>query len=232
MAKIKSQNDQRRYATFKDQHGRKWGAVVEKETGDPVGGIMPQFEAPWMPPPHIVRVVPGETGVVEIHYDELVREIREAHGHFLDQARNIAVLMYGEGAAQALETMPRELRHMVGDPPAPVEPVQAAKAGNKYVLGFSTQMPAWAEKFFGKEARIARQELEPDFPDAEDEVTEETLGNAIEGNVIEGNIIDDFEATNPLEGLNDEFDPDAVGGTRVPVGAGKRGAKRRTARED
>jgi hypothetical protein len=221
MPKIKSQADQRRHTTFRDQHGRKYSAVTEKETGDPVGAISPvDWAAPLLVPQKYLKAVPGEAGVLAIDYDEWIVDCVDAKQRYDDTARNYAVAMYGEQAAAVIENPTPELTQLVGPAPFPVELVQAAKAGNRWILGFADKVPGWVTSAFQKalepadrRARAIATGTITDFYDEPDD--------------------DEVLAGTPGSRLDDQFDPDATGGKRVPVGkVGKGGGKTKTRHQE
>ncbi len=158
--KVKSQADKRRYETFRDQHGRFWGANIEIETGDPCEVLSPQgwtapSEPSWakglfMPPEDVVKMVPraerAKKGYqVFVNYSLWLekwdtRDI-DYHKKMADYARG----MNKTGAvniAGLLKNPTPDLLRQVGQPPFPPrEFIQAMSANNKWVLGQSTAIP-------------------------------------------------------------------------------------------
>lgn len=178
-----SQPDNRRFTRFRDQHGRLWEGSIELDTGHPTGPLKPVgWRAPLMPPQKYFEFPRLSDGTFTINYARWISDREKAKEDFERRKINNAKLMYGEQAGEMLKKMPPELLNAVGSPPDPVEPVLAASAGNKWVLGLSPNKPEWAEAFFtGDEETTKRNnrratdlladldQIRDQFPDAEDD---------------------------------------------------------------
>lgn len=168
MPKKRNQAEERRYSTFTDQHGRKWGAVVDKSTGQPVGVIEPKFEAPFMPHQSFFVFDPNEPTFV-IDYDAMIESRRARLKEWEDAGYTFALAEYGDKAVEVMANPTPALLRYVGPKPDPHEIPEAAKAGNKWVLGFHPTMPSWAEKYLPT-LRPSLPDTSLDaYPDAEDE---------------------------------------------------------------
>lgn len=161
MAKTyKDQADNRLYETFRDQHGRFWGANIEISTGDPCDVLKPQFLAPiqpewakgiFTPPEDVVGMVPRAQRArlgysVAIDY---VKWLEKHEARQLDYDKKIADFARGmnkemtSAEVGALIANPTQdlLRH-VGRPPFPPrEFILAMAANNKWALGQFNGVP-------------------------------------------------------------------------------------------
>lgn len=148
------QQKRRRYTKFRDQHDRRWGGEIEKESGDPCYELQPEgWSAPIMPPSPYVRVVRLEMGLVEIAYDEWITDLTNRRQEWRDQVETYCHGMYGEKAGEILDAersgggLPPSLLRLVGPPPLSDGPVKACKAENRWALGFSDKRPPWADEY-------------------------------------------------------------------------------------
>lgn len=131
----------RRHQVAFDQHGRKWSFWVDKKTGFSCTTPSPQFRAPWYPPSDIIRIDPETPGAVKIDYDPLLLQRREAHAAFrrlmIQAANHFNVPNWNPDR----DAPTAQMKNDIGNPPLPIEPVLAAKAGNKFVLGLRPYQP-------------------------------------------------------------------------------------------
>ena len=155
MAKGKAdQSLERRYQRWKDQHGRRWGGNIEISTGHPVGQLEPQFTAPLLPPAKYVRFDDENHGLV-IEYDPWIADLTRAKREYVEKGRRYGFEKYG-GLFDPNKPFTEEVLLHVGPPPLPVEPVLAAKQGNRWVLGMlgpNGEVPVMPDKlapFFTK----------------------------------------------------------------------------------
>ena len=161
-----SQMHQRRHGRWTDQHGRKWWAQVEIKTGEPCDRLHADgWHAPLMPPPKYLKVDLENPGTVAVRYEAWVHDLKVANKEWVKKANVIGMELYKDqydpdapySAAVLLKAGPR---------PHAVEPVLAAKQGNKWVLGLlgpdgeTPKMPAKLAQFFVKPV-----EYEPTFED-------------------------------------------------------------------
>lgn len=165
-----SQAKQRRSGTiFRDQHGRRYHAVVELKTGHPTGLIEPLFTAPLMPPQMYLSVGTNAERPYDlrIDYDRWIQDLRTAADDYITEARQLARKMYRD-RYNAADPLTEEVVDIIGPRPQHVEPVIAAKQGNAYVLGLTDRVDV---RLFGmlEEDRALRREHrasdEPDFSD-------------------------------------------------------------------
>lgn len=192
-----SQANKRTYTELTDQFGRKWGTLLDmtaKPAPGPVGPIAPLgWNDPLKTPPKYLKH--GKDGMLSLYIevDKWIADIENANEAWNQLVIDTAIEMspadggaslIGQGGAD----MAPALLRRVGRAPEAIEPVRALKAGNKFVLGLTDKMPAWAEPFFRKEVKKAEAESY-EFPDAEDE---DKYGD-----------------------LEEEVDPEAIGGKRV-----------------
>lgn len=193
-AKELEQPEQRRYATFQDEHGRTWGTDIDIRTGHSCGQWEPRFQAPWIPEAKYIRHDLKNSHRIIIDYDKNIRDLKDAHSEFDDLRFRAAQQEWGSAAGSKMgktyEEDAPELTRMVGKPPRPVQFPEAAKEGNKWVLGFSNLIPTWAYPLLEAETRVEKKYL-----DAEEEDLEKRLD------------------------LEEKHDPKATGGKKQPVGA-------------
>ena len=170
----------RRYARFTDQHGRKYGATVESETGHPCGVI--DFEhrtpagnlPPWRPSAEHLVFDTLEMGKVTIDYPKAIAQREALVADWERMARTLAIQMYGDKAGEAIEDPPVGLIGILGPRPMDAGLIEACQAGNKWALGFSDAMPEWATPY-AVVTGVAQQKPRREFPDA-DEDTKQSRG--------------------------------------------------------
>jgi hypothetical protein len=131
--KRKSQQDYRRAAVLRDQHGRKWGTQVESETMEPCVAMTPfGWSAPMaalVPPQKYLGTNGTEFGVIAIDYDRWIIDLSDAEREYRDHLLQTARQHFGPAATTYLKAM---------------------KAGNKWALGICKPdgtrypMPPWA----------------------------------------------------------------------------------------
>ncbi len=166
----RSQRDFRRPQTMTDQHGRQWHTSIELKTGHPCGLIQPKFTAPLDTPQEYLTVDLEQPHKLIIAYDPWIASLRASWRERAERLRSVGIAVHGDKYNP--DKPSREQLDIVGSPPRPVEPVIAAKQGNKYVLGLTDKMPDWAKPFFIKEEVLEvvyKDVPEGTFPDVEDE---------------------------------------------------------------
>jgi hypothetical protein len=153
-----SQTNSRRYAHFIDQHGRRWGAVIEIRTGHAVGAFEPDdFRAPVLPPNRHIHHVANDPVAIRIDYEGWVAESRRARLEYERRVREVATRLSAQGQVERmLAERPPELLDIVGSEPDVVDPlvIQAAKAGNPWVIRFEGDMPSAARAYFPGLVRV------------------------------------------------------------------------------
>jgi hypothetical protein len=207
-----SQRKYRRGQMFRDQHGRTYHAEIEIKTMDPCGLVEPQYQAPLVVPSMYLErsIDPERPYDLVINYDRWEADINEAREIWLSEGHTQSRVIYGE-KYNPDEPFSLQVLSLIGPPPQHVEPVIAARQGNSWVLGLTQTPDPRLVKFFPAKrlTRTTRRANEPDFSDA---------GLA------------SFAAVDPEEearyDLEDEIDPKATGGTRVPVKTRRRKANR------
>lgn len=193
---LDSQAKRRRGARLVDQHGRPWFANLELKTGDPCGPIEPLFQAPLIPPQVYLRKSRDENqpNNLVILYDAWINEIINVREERIAKAREIARKMFAT-AYDPEKPLGPDIMSLVGDEPEPIEPIIAAMQGNSYVLGKSPVDQHGLERFFvAQRDKLKRRDLST-YGDFRDKPS---------------------HALDP-DALEEQFDGDATGGTRVPV---------------
>lgn len=163
-----SQADLRSYRTYRDQHGRTWGASVENRTSAPCGPMEPRFKAPLYPPDKYIRITDPYGGDVRINYDQWESDQREAHAEYDQMLMLRANEKFGAGAWDAVQRKDPVLLAIVGNPPDPIEPIWAMRDGEPWILGLSDRMPKSLAPFFR-----SQQAERPRFVSAEEEEEQE-----------------------------------------------------------
>jgi len=143
------QHEARQNYMFRDQHGREWLAIVDTRTKPylaPCTQPWPQFRAPIMPEGTLLVPDPTQLGRLNINYAKWEEQATLGERVYLDTLQVTAEKMFGYKATEAIERRDPRLMEAMG--PAPVSPlfVQAAAAGNKWVLGLvdASEVPTWA----------------------------------------------------------------------------------------
>jgi len=155
-----SQADLRAFRVFTDQHGRQWGAAIENKTQHPCSDLIPKFKAPMYPPPSHIKIVDTYAATIRMDYDGWEAELVQAHADYEATRIQIARNHFGSQADHAIKSGDPTLLSLLGPPPKPIEPVQAMKQGNKWMLGLSQKPDPRLTAFFEKEI-----EPQPDFSD-------------------------------------------------------------------
>lgn len=177
-----AQEDRRTDQRIPDQHGRLWHVVLEmnkppkrrRKNGmgnglTPVGQIMPLFKAPLIPPSKYLRV--DGIASLTIDYPRWVADLKRAATDYEAMKRKEAIRLYRDAAPAALDKNPPpiELLDVIGPPPKPWQPVEAARQGNKWILGLVAAMPDWAQPFFPPKVEETFEFPDVEFEDADSE---------------------------------------------------------------
>jgi hypothetical protein len=161
--KAKGQPAARRYQRFRDNHGRRWGAVIENKTGDPVGNIEPVgtradgvWRAPWMPEQKYLKLARDEDGAIEvgrleIDYKTMLKDAKQEKKDADEWMEFVASQLYGERAGEMVAAPPAQLRRYMKGKPRPPEIIVAAMNGDRWLLGFEQgECPDYLKPYFPK----------------------------------------------------------------------------------
>lgn len=154
-----SQRSQRKFVKTRDQHGRVWEAVIERETLHPVGAMRlvvgegsPRVvtDPPLLPPqnPNVMKFRDEEVGYFEIAYDSWLAQHDGEVRRWYDQLQGYAVAHYGEDFERYIDRPSPALLRLLGPKPAPREQIIAAREAHPWALGHTTKKPSWASKYF------------------------------------------------------------------------------------
>lgn len=186
-----SQRVERDDAFYTDMHGREWYAPIEKKTGHPCGIIEPSgWTAPLMPPQKYLRRNPDrrKPTEVEILYLQWIEDEGNERRLWEARVREVSRKIHGDKYDEKAP-FAGDVIELVGPPPMSIIPIQAAMQGNPYVLGLTT---------------VVDRRLEPFFREA---IQKKTRFHTTV----------DYSVLDPMEELEEAFDPDATGGQRVAV---------------
>lgn len=157
MAREKGQAANMRPQVWTDQHGRPWFSIVNKRDDSQAPASPPTAEgwtAPYAPGPEYLRMPPGDHrtyGRLEVDYERWLGDVHQSW-----EDRTARLDGYARAYAQSDDTLYAQL---VAHPsaailaalgPAPLHPnyVKACMAGDRWALGFTDEMPAWARKLW------------------------------------------------------------------------------------
>lgn len=150
-----SQDKRRRHIRVSDQHDRVYGAVIEIATGHRVGPLAPEgWRSPMPPPDRFIDHTDNFYDVV-VNYEAWAGSVKEALDKYEERRRKAASQISAQGTIrQVLEANPPELVDIVGPPPnvPPLIAIQAAKAGNRWILKGEGKPPeaALQHEFFAR----------------------------------------------------------------------------------
>lgn len=187
----KSQYETRESRVFRDQHGRRWTCRVEKKSGQPVGSW---HKMDWTAPLDVpgeymlIKATDDGSNVVEIQYPTWITTLEDAHREYEKRERQLLQARFDDEWHKYREQVPEDIRLFLGRKPDAVEPVVAAMQGNAWVLGLTTRVDLRLVKW-----------LEP---------------VAVETPVSK---YGDFSAVVSAEDVEEDADPDALGGKTIPV---------------
>jgi hypothetical protein len=163
------------------------------------------WTAPLMPEGPYVKIKPFTAELsIEIDYTAWLNDLREAHRDWERIKTQFAQAMYGDAMAQYVETPSQALLAQAGPKPFPLEPIIAAQQGNKWILGLSKVDTKNIGQYLPKKTDLSA------FNFADDD---EPVFQADEA------VVDTWAE------LEEELDPEAVGGKRIPVKHPRRGPK-------
>lgn len=154
----------RRHTIYTDQHGRKWAALSDNDTRHPVSPITPEFTAPYIPESKYFTFAENDSSFV-INYDAAIQDLKEADRTWRDAASMFVFATYGDKAAEVLDNPTPAVMQFTGPRPMSYQIPDAAKSGNKWMLGFAKKMPDWAKPLF---PAVATRDAQPasTYPDA------------------------------------------------------------------
>lgn len=188
----------RRPGFLTDQHGRKWFANIDRKSGCPVGVIQPhEWTAPWYPPQGVLKTNAEDPTKLRIDYEGLLSALMDDIEKWESLYRKTALQ---QGWDPEDKNKERNVLEIIGPRPKAVEPIVACMKGDKWTLGLTDRVNPKVEPHIRK--RVARI---PRLLDTLDVTVDE----------------DEME---DLLDIEEEHDPEAVGGKRVKVKSAKRAA--------
>lgn len=160
--------------TFTDQHGRKWGGIVNGASGLWVMPLHPKFSAPYTPPSKYIEPKPGDASEIYINYQALYNDLQEGQRAYEQRFMGLAMDKYTDTFETVLAKPTKWLKDAAGIAPTHPDVARACLAGNRWILGFTDQKPDWAYRFFPKEEDI-RYDTPGEFSDVEVEEALESI---------------------------------------------------------
>jgi hypothetical protein len=225
-----SQAHQRRGQRFTDQHGRQYFAPIEIKTGEPCGLLGALYSAPLPVPLMYLKRSKDSNRPYDlvIDYAQWLTDTRSELADWKKRATAAAVRRYGEDF-DPTAPWPADILELFPRPPIHEEPIIAARQGNSWVLGKTTKPDPRLAAFFAPEVTDPDYHLknEPDFRDMPDALADDVAA-IVRATDDDADEDDAVVAGDDAFDLEDEIDPAALGGKRVPVGAtaGKDGKPR------
>jgi hypothetical protein len=168
------QEKKRGHRTFLDQHGRKWGGIINGASRLWVMPLHPKFSAPFIPPSKYVQPVQNDSSEIYIDYQHLYNDLVESQAAYEQRFMGLAMDKYTDTFETVLNKPTKWLRDAAGIAPIHPDVARACISGNRWILGFSDQKPDWAWRFFPKEEDVALLSVS-EFPDVEDETPAEAI---------------------------------------------------------
>jgi hypothetical protein len=165
-----SQAKQRREMMFRDQHGRRYHATIEIKSGHPCGPIAPQFQAPLATPMKYLGLStdPERPYDLNIKYDAWLADLRTDRAEWEAECRKLARALYRD-KYDPKDAFTAEVVSVVGAPPQHIEPVLAAKQGNRWVLGLTDRVDVRLFPLLEAERATTKTHEEPDFSEVVEE---------------------------------------------------------------
>ena len=197
MAQELDQFQRRRGIVAHDQFGRLWQAILDiisNGTCSPVApkGWTDRLETPQK---YIALVNDGSgTQRFEVKLGEWAADLEEAHEAYDKKLYGDAMMLFGAEGPKAYEDRTPALLNYTGPGPQALEPIWAALDGNAWVLGKTDVPDPRLTRFF-----ITQKKTRPSFRDVPDDAT-----------------------ADQLQTLEDDVDPDALGGKKIAVKKGQR----------
>jgi len=148
-----NQNRQRGLGLFFDQHrskdfpdGRPWWCYTERPADGahmphPVGELIPhQWSAPWTPEAMYMQMSMGtlQTNRFRIMYERMIADYQQARDEYYQRAVAEAV-QNSLPIPESAELLTHKLVMIVGRPPRSPRIPEAALAGDRWLLGFTTE---------------------------------------------------------------------------------------------
>lgn len=166
----------RRPGTVYDQHGRPWGASIDKKSGFPVGVIQPKgWRAPWIPPQsgRTFRFDKDDPTRFVINYEWLLEQRLQDLKQY-DDERQKAALVRGWNPTDPEKQ--EALDALVGsrDKYQSAEVIVACIQGDKWILGQTDKVNPKLERFIPKKVdrKAALLSKFPDFTVPDEETAE------------------------------------------------------------
>jgi hypothetical protein len=213
------QHRRRHTAIHRDQWQRPWDVTIDTTPKAMTFCVppIPKFRVPYpalMPPPKYLRATREELGRITVDVDAWLDDLDDAHQTFDVVLMKLAEEMEPNRVAQALERPTAGMLKFAGTRPMPRDFLLAMKAGDPWVLGLSPQKRRWlTPELEAALAQVGRPStrLIDDLSRFQADETDEEDGNDGTTAVIPDPALERFMD------LEEEVDPDATGGHRVPV---------------
>jgi len=174
-----SQQDRRSYVQAKDEHGRLWGVTVEATRGKmlPVGPFEPLgWTAPWYPPSQYMDLsFESFQPQVKIDYVRLIADRRVALREYQQRARRVGQKLHGQ-AFRADQPPTHQMIEEIGEPPHAWQLADAARRGDRWVLGLTDQINPKVAKYLPEPDRDEDGFSDDDLDLGDEETAPRTQG--------------------------------------------------------
>jgi hypothetical protein len=151
--KEREQVDTMTTGVWRDQHGRQWAGMTDKESQSPISlrpwGWSPPLRS--MTPPAKYHTYDPASRSFVIEYKAWLDEYAEAAREYDAWILQVARHHFGAAALEKIKARDADLMRLAGSPPQDVQFIKAMAAGNKWALGLTKPdgspypRPSWAD---------------------------------------------------------------------------------------
>lgn len=181
MARKTSPADSKTYIRVTDKWGRRWGVVMEMSrlpggAGNRLAPCSPWepigWSAPWYPPSQYMKLDPENPHLVVIEDERCVADQRQSHR---DRAKMIRQLGQEKHGHAFDENAPptKQILDLVGPEPWAWQLAEAARRGDRWVLGLTDKVNEALVKFLPQPAEDEEWDLGDDLLDLGEDLEEE-----------------------------------------------------------
>lgn len=180
---------------YTDQWGREYEVIVDHTTKKLAWvWAYPRFTVPhksFIPPQSYLRQTP-KLGQLRVDIDQWINDNAQAHQEWNAELLKVCQANNAQNALELVKNPTREILRLMGPEPMPTAFLRAMRAGNRWVLGLTTVEPAWLDE-------------------------DPKLRQWLERKVSKRDVVLDHEGDEKYADLEEQYDPEALGGKRVGV---------------